>query len=314
MGITIFAWIGFTLAAYSVIANDAVQTLGTFIVSNHKINWKWLWLGSSTILILTLVYGWVSFSGDISYGRLTEIGFQQAQWYHATAPIILLVLTRYGVPVSTSFLILSSFASTVVLEKMLYKSITGYGVAALSAFVIWVIIARWIDDKSKKKSKSKHDRAWRVAQWCSTGLLWHMWLSHDMANISVYLPRQIPLKYLILIISLFVGLLAYMFKTRGGKIQNIIVEKHNTRYVRSATIVDIVYAIILWYFKYYNDIPMSTTWVFVGLLCGREFGIATMLQDYKVKNVFPLVRRDMVKMMVGLGASVGIVLLIKNGG
>ena len=43
--------------------------------------------------------------------------------------------------------------------------------------------------------------------------------------------------------------------------------------MRSATIIDFTYALILWYFKQYNDIPMSTTWVFVGLLCGRELAI-----------------------------------------
>ena len=42
--------------------------------------------------------------------------------------LILLVLTRVGIPVSTSFLVLSAFAS-FVLEKMLVKSIMGYALA-----------------------------------------------------------------------------------------------------------------------------------------------------------------------------------------
>ena len=57
----------------------------------------------------------------------------------------------------------------------------------------------------------------------------------------------------------------YIFWERGGKIQKIVYSKTGTRYTRSATIIDFVYAIILLYFKQYNDIPMSTTWVFVGL-------------------------------------------------
>ena len=32
--VNVYMIIGFTLAAYSVIANDSVQTLGTFIASN----------------------------------------------------------------------------------------------------------------------------------------------------------------------------------------------------------------------------------------------------------------------------------------
>ena len=80
--------------------------------------------------------------------------------------------------------------------------------------------------------------------------------------------------------------------------------------MRSATIIDAVYWLILWFFKELNDIPMSTTWVFVGLLCGRELAMATMTGKEKFKTVFPLVTRDFLKMMIGLGASVGIVLAI----
>jgi hypothetical protein len=101
-----------------------------------------------------------------------------------------------------------------------------------------------------------------------------------------------------------------MFREGGGKIQKIVLEKHNTRYVRSATIIDFVYWLILFFFKELNDIPMSTTWVFVGLLCGRELAMATMTGKEKFKSVFPLVGRDFFKMMIGLGASVGVVLAI----
>ena len=131
-----------------------------------------------------------------------------------------------------------------------------------------------------------------------------------MANIAVFLPRQLPVDLMILISVVFVGGLYYMFREGGGKIQNIVIEKHNTRYVRSATIIDAVYWLILWFFKELNDIPMSTTWVFVGLLCGRELAMATVTGKHKFKTVFPLVTRDFFKMMIGLGASVAIVLMI----
>ena len=55
---------------------------------------------------------------------------------------------------------------------------------------------------------------------------------------------------------------------------------------------------------------MSTTWVFVGLLCGRELAIATMNKDYKLRYVFPLIGKDFLKMIFGLSVSVGIVLSI----
>jgi hypothetical protein len=307
--LTLWMSVGFLMAAYSVIANDSVQTLGTWIASNNeRYNYKTLWAAASAVLLWALWFGWYVNGGDISYGRLNKIPWQEIQWYHAAAPAILLLLTRVGIPVSTSFLVLSAFASTFVLEKMLMKSIMGYAVAAIAAYFIWIVVSKLLDEA--KPVKEEHKRWWRTAQWVTTGFLWWTWLSHDMANIAVFLPRQVPIDMMIMISFVFVGGLWWMFRERGGKIQQIVLEKHNTRYVRSATLIDLFYWLVLWFFKELNDIPMSTTWVFVGLLCGRELAMATVTGKGKFKSVFPLVGKDFLKMMVGLGASVGIVLAI----
>ena len=301
---------GFLFAAYSVVANDSVQTLGTWMASNqNKFKWYYLWAAATVVLWFTIWWGWSKNGGDISYGRLNKIPFQEIQWYHATAPLILLLLTRIGIPVSTSFLVLSAFASTFVLEKMLVKSIIGYALAAVVAYAAWQIIERIIDEK-KNQISDKNKTRWRIAQWCSTAFLWYTWLSHDMANIAVFLPRQVPVEWMVTISIVFAAFLGYTFWEKGGKIQKIVVEKTGTRFVRSATLIDLVYAFILLFFKQYNDIPMSTTWVFVGLLCGRELAISTLMKDYKFKHVFPIIGRDFLKMMVGLIVSVGIVLSI----
>ena len=307
--VTLWMFVGFLFAAYSVIANDSVQTLGTWIASNNeRFNWKVMWGAASAVLLYTLWYGWYTNGGDISYGRLNKIPFQDIQWYHAAAPGLLLILTRIGVPVSTSFLVLSAFASTFVLEKMLMKSMMGYAVAAVAAYAIWIGVTKILDEA--KPVKEEHKRYWRIGQWVTTGFLWFTWLSHDMANIAVFLPRQIPVDLMVGISFVFIAGLWWMFREGGGKIQQIVLEKHNTSYVRSATIIDGVYWLILFFFKELNDIPMSTTWVFVGLLCGRELAMATMTGKEKFKVVFPLVGKDFLKMMVGLAASVGVVLSI----
>lgn len=63
-----------------------------------------------------------------------------------------------------------------------------------------------------------------------------------------------------------------------------------------------------------NQIPMSTTWVFVGLLCGRELALNTGLtKKGNIKMIFPIVAKDFLKLMVGLIVSVTIVLLIHYG-
>ena len=308
---TLYAMIGFMLAAYSVIGNDSVQTLGTFIASNIRVfKWYWLWLAASIVLAFTLIYGWHINDGDIAYGRLDKIPPVEIQWYHAAAPAVLVLLTRIGIPVSTTFLVLSVFASTVVLEKMLVKSVVGYGLAAVVSYVLWMVLSRFINEKFN--TVKQHNRKyWRTLQWCSTGFLWYSWLSHDMANIAVFLPRQLPVEMLAGVITILILWLGYIFWSHGGKIQKIVLEKTGSRFMRSATVIDLVYALLLLYFKELNNIPMSTTWVFVGLLTGRELAIATAHRaNYNFGYVFPLVGKDFLKMMIGLGISVSLVLAI----
>jgi hypothetical protein len=312
MELTLFYTIvGFGLAGWSVIANDSIQTLGTFIASKSK--WfKWYTLASSAslMMIIVITYGWWAYDGDISFGRLTRIPYQEIQWYHAVAPGILLLLTKIGIPVSTTFLVLSAFASTVVLEKMLLKSVVGYGLAAVAAYVCWIAISKFINEKFDEITTQWKISFWRNAVWVSSAYLWAVWLSHDVANIAVYLPRQLDVTLLLIVVTYFTILLFYIFYIQGGAIQKVVLDKTGTRYARSATIINTIYAVVLYYFKELNDLPMSTTWVFVGLLCGRELAISTMNKEYKFKYVFPLIGKDFIKMVFGLSISVGIVLAI----
>ena len=307
----LYTIVGFALAGWSVIANDSVQTLGTFIASKQKwFKWYTLAAAASSMMIIVIVYGWWAYDGDISFGRLTRIPYQEIQWYHAVAPGILLLLTKVGIPVSTTFLVLSAFASTVVLEKMLMKSVVGYGLAAVAAYICWIVISKFINEKFDEVTTGWKISFWRNAVWVSSAYLWAAWLSHDVANIAVYLPRQLDITLLLIVVSYFTILLFYIFYIQGGAIQKVVLDKTGTRYARSATIINTIYAAVLYYFKELNDLPMSTTWVFVGLLCGRELAISTMNKEYKFKYVFPLIGKDFVKMIFGLSISVGIVLSI----
>ena len=74
-------------------------------------------------LVRTAMGIMVYICGDISYARLNKIPFAEVQWYHALKSSDIIIINKISVPVSTSFLVLSAFASTFVLEKMLMKSI-----------------------------------------------------------------------------------------------------------------------------------------------------------------------------------------------
>ena len=306
----LFGIFGFIFAAYSVIANDSAQTLGTFIASNRETKWHWQWLTMASVMVATLTYAYMS--GDIAHGRLNEIPAPQAfQWYHLAAPALLLALTRFGIPVSTTILTLSVFSSAFVLEKILLKSAVGYALAAVSAYFLWTILTRFLDEKKPVSQENKSK--WRIAQWAATCLLWHQWLAHDIANVAVFLPRgsNLPIWMFISFMIILVIGLAHLFYTRGGKIQEIVLSKSGTRFMRSATIIDFVYALILWYFKQYNDIPMSTTWVFVGLLCGRELAVYRHFKSNDgLKVIFPMLLSDFLRMMLGLALSILLVFFV----
>ena len=62
------------------------------------------------------------------------------------------------------------------------------------------------------------------------------------------------------------------------------------------------------YFKEINDIPMSTTWVFLGLLAGRELAISFVAKLRGVKDAAFDVTTDIIRAMIGLVISVAMAL------
>lgn len=304
---------GFALAAYSVVANDVIQTLGTFLSSNEERPWWMLWLYAGGILSAMLWGGWLFNDGDPAFGRLDLIPeMQNPQWWIILPPLVLLVLTRLGIPVSTTFLILSFFVTGDLISKMVLKSVVGYAVAFVAAIVLYLFISHRLEKHFiSTKQEDSNVRFWSLAQWASTGFLWSQWLIQDLANIFVYLPRELAWQWMVGSWVLLVGLLALIFYFRGGNIQKVVRSKTNTGDIRSATIIDLVYALILLVFKEWNSVPMSTTWVFVGLLAGREYAIRYRLHQKVERLVHINVATDLAKVLAGLVLSIAVVEFIR---
>ncbi len=149
----------------------------------------------SSILVVVLIYGWyASGVGDASYGRLETIPFPEGgvTWLYIVPPILLIILTKYGIPVSTTFLVLTIF-SPQSLGSMMAKSMMGYAVA----FVVAIVVYRFVMRKEfrvyfSKTRDQEPSNIWIGLQWVSTAFLWSQWLIQDLANIFVYVPRQVP--------------------------------------------------------------------------------------------------------------------------
>jgi hypothetical protein len=153
-----------------------------------------------------------------------------------------------------------------------------------------------------------------------------MWLVQDLANIFVYLPRELSLFGLICALGGMVLLQGYIFREKGGKIQRVVTTKTNTLDVRSATFIDLLYGLVLLFFKvdyipklfaamdlavpWPEKMPMSTTWVFLGLLAGREVGISLRLNLRKKNKVSNLIFRDAGKAFFGSAIAVVLALFL----
>jgi hypothetical protein len=309
-------WVGFAIAGYSAIANDSIQTIGTFIASNSERKWWYLWLFMGLIFVGTVTYSWLMYDGDVSYQRLTSKGFntqpESFTFLHLAAPVFLLILTRLRMPVSTTFLILSTFStSSSAILGVLGKSIVGYIIAFVLAILVWFVISSFV----KYRFKGKPAKWWLPVQWMTSGALWFTWLSQDMANIAVYLPRSLSTtQFLVFTGYIFFGL-GILFYLKGDKIQSVVSEKAGVADIRAATIVDFIYAALLLYFKGISTIPMSTTWVFIGLLGGRELAISWTKKRRKkkaksVKRAVTMISRDMLFALIGLLISIILALAI----
>ena len=313
---SIAMWFGFSLASYSAIANDSIQTIGTFIASNSHRRWWHLWLFMGLIFVGTVTYSWVVYDGDVSYQRLAEKGFSEApktfSFFQLLAPIALLVLTRMHIPVSTTFLLLNIFATDAqAVFGVLQKSLYGYCIAFTVAIAVWCLIARFVD----KYFRGKPWHGWVVLQWITSGLLWAVWLMQDASNIAVFLPRKLSICELSLFTSfIFLGL-GLLFYLRGDRMQKLVNEKVGMTDIRAATVVDLVYMLILFYFKNINNVPMSTTWVFIGLLGGRELAISLMKQNAPkrakaLRKSLKFIRKDLRHAFIGLIISVILAILV----
>jgi len=187
----------------------------------------------------------------------------------------------------------------------------------LYGIVMFLFIFGVFYESKSNDSISRKSIFWRMAQTFTTALLFSTWLMHDMVNIAVFLPSGFGLEIMLLISVLFTLGLGYTFYINGGPVWNIVTKKTSTNEIISATMIDLVYFVILLVFKEWSNIPMSTTWVFVWLLAGRQFAIRAINRidviewSGRMNLAFKESWKDFSKIMVGLGISVMALLVVR---
>lgn len=100
---TLIQGLGFVLVVLACTANDSLQTLGTFLVSNRGRTPLWLqvlWICLATAAIL--MFGWIRYHGDPAWDRLGSFPPPEAfSWFYLIPPLTIAALTWWGAPIGT---------------------------------------------------------------------------------------------------------------------------------------------------------------------------------------------------------------------
>jgi len=324
--------IAFVLAAWAVIGNDALQTLGPFLAANRGRTPRPLQgLYLAGVLCLVLLLGWWSHGGDGSWGRLECFPLPpRLGWSALLAPLTVLLLTQLGVPVSTSFLVLTAMGPAN-LPALLRQSLLGYGAALLLAFCSYGAQIAWRRLQPEmmpapaappgagsaagalaSSGAGGRDGLALALQWAASGWLWSQWLIQDLANIYVYLPRRLEPALMALSLLVLCGGIALLLVERGGAIQAILQRKRDLDNPRATTALSLLYGLVLAGFAALSRLPLSTTWVFLGLLAGRELALQLGERRRSLPMLAGDLGRDLALAALGLAVSLAVALTLPS--
>ena len=159
------------------------------------------------------------------------------------APIFLLILTRLKMPVSTTFLLLSCFATGAKgFGSMVIKSMGGYVIAFVVSGIFFFFAGKpmqnlWFEaaedgQKGFERKATAPAMFWLPVLWITSGALWSIWLMQNLANIAVYLPRSLNWWQLLMFMFPIVVGLALIMQMGGDKVQEIVEKKSGVSDIR----------------------------------------------------------------------------------
>ena len=226
-------------------------------------------------------------------------------------------MTKKSIPVSSTLLILSIFLqSSSELEPILTKTIFSYFFAFLLSFILWDIL--YTKFKTHIEEQNSNNKVfYNTVLSISTGFLWITWLTSNTANIVVFLPRVFSIYDLILYNILGMSLVFLTIYNRGGPIQKILENKKDINNIKSAIYINLIYGFVLFFAQFLNNLPIATSWVFIGILAGRELAIVynksivSPISGFVYKKSFTIIIKDFLLASAGVLISLLFVTVFK---
>ena len=267
-----FGWLLVIFTTYTIMANNCAQTIGMFIASNKgKSKYRIIYFLSG-IFIITLLISWLFFNKQLDFYLLNNIPYSNLNPLLIFLPIVLFFLTKYKIPVSATFLIIPIFANKNTIHSMITKTSVSYFISFLISLIMWRFIYTKYKHYIEVKKEKNISKTWFVLEFLSTGIVWSVWIILSACNFVVFLPRVFELKELILVIFIGVVSIYLILLDNGGKIQEIVDEKSDIN-IKSSVIFNFLFSFTMLFIQYVSKIPITSTWMFLGILAGRELAI-----------------------------------------
>jgi hypothetical protein len=256
----------------------------------------------------------VTYDQEVHFAILDNVTPRQINKYYLIAPLILLFLTHMGIPTSSTFLMLSVFLGRHDIFNMLTKTAASYFMSfAVSAYILSIILRRHRKYLLNTVPEDKYAGLWNFLQIISTILLVINWLCFSVSNITVFLPRKLDPHDFLLFMFILLFTLASVLSNRGNRMQEILSSKKNANNVKVNVLINVLFSAVLFIFKVVNNVSIATTFVFLGILAGKEVAIVFSERDilgrtYK-KTVLNILK-DINKCILGVCISLVFVVLI----
>jgi CBS domain containing-hemolysin-like protein len=100
------------------------------------------------------------------------------------------------------------------------------------------------------------------------------WVCFSISNIVVFLPRKLTFHELMsfLLVMLYT-LAAILSNKNNNKMQKIVSNKSNASNLKLNVIANTIFATVLFLFKVMSNVSIATTFVFLGILAGKELAL-----------------------------------------